>query len=542
MSFSPWNIENFWRGLILVSWNTSVGLAWIKKTKVIGNDHIIGLIKCAASLPSLLLDCQRTSLLTSSDVDPDTWNNLAGTWCCTDISCSDVCLIQIEYIIISYRLKAPGLHSFVITVLSVSWVSDITNLTVIVSAVSLCFHCRWYFGKVSRNASEEWLLSTGYPKGSFLVRQGEASPGIYLTFTKFEVGMEVTIWLVCFKECWVNFLHWSWQITMKLGMLERSTSSVDVPVMKYVWGVGLVLNINGHVVYIFVYSDLILCKQPNCTMISFFILNSSKKHIMAKKSTSVLGVTRNRQSCFSLPYMYVLPDVLIWSHVLEFRAYSLGTLRIHGICLHSLVTDCLPWTACSLWLAQSCYDIWLQRDKDISYLTFLLLFLSCFIITVRSSKSFGVWSSRSTVNNVIIKIRWLEIMQLLRKLGQCRHISNRKLLLYSLYYCTTGVTEYHNFLFKCWHTHLFLWVDLLNEALFTNTPAQVSLEIVNIRPSVWMSWVWVLPSAGYFLPLLNIQLKSYWRGVKAQHRQTKTHSCYKMLLFNSWHDNKMNVG
>ncbi|XP_052784224.1 tyrosine-protein kinase SRK3-like isoform X1 [Mya arenaria] len=34
----------------------------------------------------------------------------------------------------------------------------------------------WYFGKVSRNASEEWLLSSGYPKGSFLVRQGEASP------------------------------------------------------------------------------------------------------------------------------------------------------------------------------------------------------------------------------------------------------------------------------------------------------------------------------------------------------------------------------
>ncbi|XP_052218900.1 tyrosine-protein kinase SRK2-like isoform X2 [Dreissena polymorpha] len=34
----------------------------------------------------------------------------------------------------------------------------------------------WYFGQVSRNASEEWLLSSGYPKGSFLVRQGEASP------------------------------------------------------------------------------------------------------------------------------------------------------------------------------------------------------------------------------------------------------------------------------------------------------------------------------------------------------------------------------
>lgn len=34
----------------------------------------------------------------------------------------------------------------------------------------------WYFGKVSRNASEEWLLSAGYPKGSFLIRQGEASP------------------------------------------------------------------------------------------------------------------------------------------------------------------------------------------------------------------------------------------------------------------------------------------------------------------------------------------------------------------------------
>jgi len=37
----------------------------------------------------------------------------------------------------------------------------------------------WYFGKVSRNASEEWLLAPDYPKGTFLVRQGEMSPGTY---------------------------------------------------------------------------------------------------------------------------------------------------------------------------------------------------------------------------------------------------------------------------------------------------------------------------------------------------------------------------
>ena len=36
---------------------------------------------------------------------------------------------------------------------------------------------RWYFGKVSRNASEEWLLAPDYPKGTFLVRQGEMTPG-----------------------------------------------------------------------------------------------------------------------------------------------------------------------------------------------------------------------------------------------------------------------------------------------------------------------------------------------------------------------------
>lgn len=39
----------------------------------------------------------------------------------------------------------------------------------------------WYFGKVSRNASEEWLLQPDFPKGTFLIRQGEATPGI--TFT-----------------------------------------------------------------------------------------------------------------------------------------------------------------------------------------------------------------------------------------------------------------------------------------------------------------------------------------------------------------------
>ncbi|XP_012945499.1 tyrosine-protein kinase SRK2 [Aplysia californica] len=37
----------------------------------------------------------------------------------------------------------------------------------------------WYFGKVSRNASEEWLLAPDYPKGTFLVRQGEMSPDTY---------------------------------------------------------------------------------------------------------------------------------------------------------------------------------------------------------------------------------------------------------------------------------------------------------------------------------------------------------------------------
>ncbi|XP_076098947.1 tyrosine-protein kinase Fyn-like isoform X2 [Mytilus galloprovincialis] len=37
----------------------------------------------------------------------------------------------------------------------------------------------WYFGKVSRHASEEWLLSPGYPKGTFLIRQGEAAPDTY---------------------------------------------------------------------------------------------------------------------------------------------------------------------------------------------------------------------------------------------------------------------------------------------------------------------------------------------------------------------------
>ncbi|XP_013080981.1 tyrosine-protein kinase SRK2-like isoform X1 [Biomphalaria glabrata] len=37
----------------------------------------------------------------------------------------------------------------------------------------------WYFGKVSRNASEEWLLAPDYPKGTFLVRLGEMSPDTY---------------------------------------------------------------------------------------------------------------------------------------------------------------------------------------------------------------------------------------------------------------------------------------------------------------------------------------------------------------------------
>ena len=39
------------------------------------------------------------------------------------------------------------------------------------------FFSRWYFGKVSRNASEEWLLHPGLQKGTFLIRQGEALPG-----------------------------------------------------------------------------------------------------------------------------------------------------------------------------------------------------------------------------------------------------------------------------------------------------------------------------------------------------------------------------
>lgn len=41
-----------------------------------------------------------------------------------------------------------------------------------------CFFS-WYFGKVSRQASEDWLLSPGYPKGTYLVRQGEAAPDTY---------------------------------------------------------------------------------------------------------------------------------------------------------------------------------------------------------------------------------------------------------------------------------------------------------------------------------------------------------------------------
>lgn len=43
------------------------------------------------------------------------------------------------------------------------------------------FH-RWYFGKVSRNASEEWLLAPDQPKGTFLVRLGEMSPGMGIKF------------------------------------------------------------------------------------------------------------------------------------------------------------------------------------------------------------------------------------------------------------------------------------------------------------------------------------------------------------------------
>uniref|UniRef100_A0A0B6ZUP3 Tyrosine-protein kinase n=1 Tax=Arion vulgaris TaxID=1028688 RepID=A0A0B6ZUP3_9EUPU len=37
----------------------------------------------------------------------------------------------------------------------------------------------WYFGKVSRNASEEWLLAPDHPKGTFLIRLGEMSPDTY---------------------------------------------------------------------------------------------------------------------------------------------------------------------------------------------------------------------------------------------------------------------------------------------------------------------------------------------------------------------------
>ena len=46
--------------------------------------------------------------------------------------------------------------------------------------INLCcpFH-RWYFGKVSRGASEEWLLAPDYPTGTFLVRHGEKSPESY---------------------------------------------------------------------------------------------------------------------------------------------------------------------------------------------------------------------------------------------------------------------------------------------------------------------------------------------------------------------------
>lgn len=42
-----------------------------------------------------------------------------------------------------------------------------------------CLFFSWYFGKVSRQASEDWLLSPGYPKGTYLVRQGEAAPDTY---------------------------------------------------------------------------------------------------------------------------------------------------------------------------------------------------------------------------------------------------------------------------------------------------------------------------------------------------------------------------
>ncbi|CAG5135275.1 unnamed protein product, partial [Candidula unifasciata] len=37
----------------------------------------------------------------------------------------------------------------------------------------------WYFGKVSRNASEEWLLSPGHLTGTFLIRLGEMTPDTY---------------------------------------------------------------------------------------------------------------------------------------------------------------------------------------------------------------------------------------------------------------------------------------------------------------------------------------------------------------------------
>lgn len=45
--------------------------------------------------------------------------------------------------------------------------------------IDFFFYFSWYFGKVSRQASEDWLLSPGYPKGTYLVRQGEAAPDTY---------------------------------------------------------------------------------------------------------------------------------------------------------------------------------------------------------------------------------------------------------------------------------------------------------------------------------------------------------------------------
>ena len=45
--------------------------------------------------------------------------------------------------------------------------------------IDFFFNFSWYFGKVSRQASEDWLLSPGYPKGTYLVRQGEAAPDTY---------------------------------------------------------------------------------------------------------------------------------------------------------------------------------------------------------------------------------------------------------------------------------------------------------------------------------------------------------------------------